>query len=346
MKRIAPGKFILALSGLLLLAFILAVVNGAFPIPAADFARLLLAPFSSSPADNPQHQMILSQLRLPRAILAGLVGACLAVSGAAMQGLFRNPLADPSLIGVSSGAMLGASIVIVLTGAWLSAGTAWNLSAVAAGAFAGGLLAAMIVYRLANRATGASVATMLLAGIAITAFAGAINSALEFFSDNDMLRRIGLWKMGGLDGANWSRVHIAALIVLPVTAILTRYHKALNALLLGESEARHLGVSVTAVKRQLFFLVALGVGAAVALAGLITFVGLIVPHIARLLIGPNHHYLLPAAALAGAILLLLADTLARVIIAPTELPVGVVTALLGAPFFISLLRQRRGTGPG
>jgi iron complex transport system permease protein len=201
-----------------------------------------------------------------------------------------------------------------------------------------------LVYRLATGVTGTSVATMLLAGIAITALAGAVSSLLEFFSDNEMLRRISLWRMGGLDGASWHRVAIASVAIGILLALLPRYSIALNALLLGESEARHLGLNVQSLKRELIVLVAFGVGTAVALAGTIAFVGLVVPHIMRMLIGPDHRSLIPASALAGAVLLLVADAFARTIVAPTELPIGVVTAVLGTPFFISLLRQRHEYG--
>ncbi|MFA7553816.1 MAG: iron ABC transporter permease [Spongiibacteraceae bacterium] len=341
MNRLAPQKLIISLIALLLAAFVIAIISGPTSIPLSDLAALVS---SSAASDNSQHTIIITQLRLPRALLAILVGAGLAVSGAAMQGLFRNPLADPSLVGVSSGAMVGASLMIVAGGSWLSSSSSLSLGTVAIGAFLGGVFAAILVYRLATSPNGTSVSTMLLAGIAITALAGALNHLLEFYTSNDMLRQISLWKMGGLDSANWVRVQVAAVVLIPVTILLCRYSKPLNALLLGESEARHLGISVERVKRQLIFLVALGVGTAVALTGLIAFVGLVIPHIVRLLIGPNHRYLLPASALAGAILLLLADAVARVVIAPTELPVGVVTSILGAPFFISLLRHRREYG--
>ncbi len=270
------------------------------------------------------------------------------MSGAAMQGLFRNPLADPSLIGVTAGASLGASLVIVL-GSTLSQGSMsllgyGGLSLISAGAFTGGLIAVFFVYRLASSGLGTSVATMLLAGIAITALTGALGSLLEFYSDNEMLRRISIWKMGGLDGANYPRLWLASVVTVAVLAALPRYAKALNALLLGESEARHLGIDVDRVKFSLIIWVAIGVGTSVAMVGTIAFVGLVVPHIVRMLIGPNHTYLLPASALAGAILLLLADTLSRVVIAPSELPVGIITAIIGVPFFVSLLRNRHHYG--
>ena len=295
-------------------------------------------------AQQPENRsaIIVNQIRLPRALLAGLVGALLGISGAAMQGIFRNPLADPSLIGVTAGASLGASLVIAGVGSGIHGLT--GLTLVSAGAFTGGMLAVILVYRLASSENGTSVATMLLAGIAITALAGAMSNILELFSSNEVLRRISLWRMGGLDGADYSRVALAAAIFLVVMTVLPRYATALNAFLLGESEARYLGVDVERTKTGIVLLVAIAVGASVAMAGTIAFVGLVVPHIIRLLIGPDHRYLLPASAIAGALLLISADIIARTLIAPTELPVGIVTACIGVPFFISLLHRRRDFG--
>ncbi len=321
------------------LAFLISLMSGAVQLSPAEVIATLL--HSGNAADS-RAEMIVNGIRLPRAVLAAMVGAILGISGAAMQGLFRNPLADPSLIGVTAGATAGASAVIVLGGTLL-AGSA-GLLLLSFGAFVGGALAVWLVYRLATTENGTSVANMLLAGIAITALAGSISSVLEFSSSNEMLRRISLWRMGGLDGADGGRAITALGAGFVLLIALPRYSKALNVLLLGESEARHLGIAVERMKTQLILLVAAGVGIAVALAGSIAFVGLVVPHIVRLLIGPDHRYLLPASALLGAALLLLADAVARIVIAPVELPVGIVTAVLGAPFFISLLRQRKAYG--
>lgn len=330
-----PAWLIGALAGLLVAAFIGELVLGAVRLPIASVVQALAHPTDrTGPA-----ALIVNAIRLPRALLTAMVGAILAISGAAMQGLFRNPLADPSLIGVTAGASVGASLAIVFGGA-LTVGVV-GLSLVSLAAFAGGALAVVLVYALATRATGTSVATMLLAGIAIGALAGAFTSLLEFYASNEMLRRISLWQMGGLDGASWPRVALIAGVAVIVLAALPRQADALNALLLGESEARHLGFAVARTRRVLIGLVAFGVGVSVALAGAIAFVGLVVPHIVRLVIGPNHRPLLLASALAGAVLLLAADTVARVAVAPTELPVGLLTALLGAPFFILLLRGSR-----
>ena len=288
-----------------------------------------------------QIQSIIMEIRLPRLILALLVGAVLAILGAVMQGLFRNPLADPSLIGVSGGASVGASIVIVAAGGAMLSPLA-GLSMVALGAFIGGVITTLLVYRVATSSLGTSVTTMLLAGIAIGAIAGAFNSLLSYFSDNQMLRQISVWQMGNLGGANWQKASLMAAVSLIIFSLLPSHAKSLNAFLLGESEARHLGIDVQRIKRQLIFLTALGVGVSVALAGLIGFVGLVIPHMVRLLIGPDHRALLPASALAGASLLLIADSIARVVVLPAELPTGILTALLGAPFFVVLLLKQRG----
>jgi iron complex transport system permease protein len=303
-------------------------------------AIMALLPSGSASASS-QASTILFDIRLPRVLLALCLGAILAISGAVMQGLFRNPLADPSLIGVSGGASVGASMVIVMAGGWVQSSAALGLSAVAMGAFTGGFIATILVYRLATSNIGTSVTTMLLAGIAIGAIAGALNSLLSYFADNDMLRQMSLWQMGNLSTANWSRVAIIAVVAVLLVGLFPRDSRALNALLLGESEARHLGIDVQRVKRRLIVLTALGIGTSVAMAGMIGFVGLVIPHAIRLLIGPDHRWLLPGSALAGAILLIVADSLARVVVAPTELPTGILTALLGAPFFVALLIQRR-----
>ena len=317
--------------------------SGAVDIPIQTIIDLGFEVFQSSYKDNVSQQVktILLDIRLPRICLAILIGAILAISGAVMQGLFRNPLAAPSLIGVSSGASVGASVVIVLAGAWLQSNAALGLSLVAVGAFIGSFLVTVLVYRLSTSALGTSVTTMLLAGIAVSALAGAVSGLLSYYADNEMLRQISIWQMGNLSTANWQRVLVLTVVAILVLSLFPRESKSLNALLLGESEARHLGIDVQQVKRKLILLTTLGIGTAVAIGGMIGFVGLIVPHIVRLLIGPDHRWLLPASALAGGVLLLLADTIARIIIAPTELPTGILTAILGAPFFIMLLVQQR-----
>ncbi len=344
MRRVSAQGLTILLWVSLPVAVMLGLNAGTVNIPIdviiQQSANLLLQSSSTDIHTN-QINTILFDIRLSRICLAFLIGAILAISGAVMQGLFRNPLAAPSLIGVSSGASVGASIVIVLAGTWLQNNALLGLSVVAVGAFVGSFLITLLVFRLSTSTLGTSVTTMLLAGIAISALAGAVNSLLSYFADNEMLRQISIWQMGNLSTANWTRVSIVAVVAVFVLVLFPRESKSLNALLLGESEARHLGIDVQRVKKKLILLTTLGIGTAVAVAGMIGFVGLIVPHMVRLLIGPDHRWLLPVSALAGGILLLIADTLARVIIAPVELPTGILTAILGAPFFIMLLIQQR-----
>jgi iron complex transport system permease protein len=271
-----------------------------------------------------------------------LVGAALAVSGAAMQGLFRNPLADPGLIGVSAGGALGAVSVIVL-GASVTASVAPSLAAgaVPIAAFVGALAATLLVKRLATRDGRTDVATLLLAGIAIQAVAMAGTGLLTYVADDEQLRTLTFWTMGSLGGATWqSLAYAAPLMVLSLLAIPLAA-AALNAMLLGESEAGHLGFDTERLKLVLVLLVAGAVGAAVAVSGIIGFVGLVVPHLLRLTLGPDHRALLPGSALLGATLLLLADLVARTVVVPAELPIGIITALVGGPFFIWLLVSRR-----
>ena len=327
---------------------------GPVPMDMQQLFQVLLHLFTDTSSLDPVMaglQTIVADIRLPRTLLAWIVGAGLAISGAAMQGLFRNPLADPSIIGVTSGASLGASIAVVIIGSSISASEQWGgLSILVLGAFVGGLLAVLTVYRLSTgssdhlASSSTSVATMLLVGIAITALAGAGNSLLAYMSDNETMRRISLWNMGGLDAASQPRVILAACIIVPAVFLLMRFSRQLDAMLLGESEARHLGVDVQRIKWSLVVIVAFAVASSVALAGVIGFVGLVVPHMLRMVIGPGHRRLLPYSALAGGLMLVAADIVARVILSPAEMPVGVITAILGAPLFIILLRQRRDYG--
>lgn len=317
----------------LFLSILCALKFGAILIPWLDVFSWVFSSLEAS-----QSSMIMSNLRLPRALLAAGIGALLASCGAAAQGLFRNPLADPSLIGVSAGASAGAGCVIVLLSSWPS--SLLGLSLISLGAFGGAMISVFLVYRLSTGVSGTSVTTMLLVGIAMSFIAGSITNVFEFMADSEMLRRISLWRMGGLDSADYYRVNIIAMVLLCVFFLLQKNASSLNVLLLGESEARHLGIDVACVKKTIILCIAAGVGVSVAFAGTIIFLGLVIPHIVRIFIGPNHRYLLPMSALSGAILLVLADTFARTLLAPSELPVGLVTSIIGAPIFISLLRRR------
>lgn len=334
----------IALGLLLVLVLWLSLALGPVSLPLGDTLRaalrLLGLPLATD-ASVQQAELILSQIRMPRTLLGLAVGMVLALCGVAMQGLFRNPLADPGLVGVSSGAALGAAVAIVGGAAFGGLPEAFAPYLLSACAFVGGLLVTALVYRLGRCDGQTNVATMLLAGIALTALAGAAIGLFTYLADDATLRTLTFWNLGSLNGASYARLWPLLLATLAVALWLPRRARALNALLLGESEARHLGFDVERLKRELVFCTALGVGAAVAAAGLIGFIGLVVPHLMRLLVGPDHRLLLPASALAGASLLLLADLVARLALAPAELPIGIVTALIGAPFFLYLLVRGR-----
>lgn len=338
-----PRPLLLALGVLLLLAFWLSLALGPLSLPLGDtlMAALRLLGLPVNGEGLQQAELILGQIRLPRSLLGLCVGAVLALSGVAMQGLFRNPLADPGLVGVAGGAALGAAIAIV--GGSLIGGlpTAWSPYLLSICAFGGGLLVTAIVYRFGRRDGQTHVATMLLAGVAMTAMSGAGVGLFTYLADDATLRSLTFWNLGSLNGASYPRLWPLLLVTLGVALWLPRRADALNALLLGESEARHLGFNVERIKLELVLCTALGVGAAVAAAGLIGFIGLVVPHLMRLLVGPDHRVLLPASLLAGASLLLLADLAARLVLAPAELPIGIITALLGGPFFLYLLVRGR-----
>lgn len=343
-QRVLRPAALVSLAVLLLGVALLSIAVGPVTIPPGEVLRALLHGAGlpvSAPA--PEHAAVVLEIRLPRTLLGLLVGAALALAGAAMQGLFRNPLADPSLVGVSAGAALAAVAVIVLGGHGLSILTdALGAFSVPLAAFAGGLLTTVVVYRLASRDGQTSVATLLLAGIAVNALCGAGTGLLTYLADDQQLRTLTFWSMGSLSGAGWSQLGSAAvLIALPLLA-LPLLARTLNALLLGEAEAGHLGIAVQPMQRLIVLLAALAVGAAVAVSGIIGFVGLVVPHVLRLAFGPDHRTLLPGAALLGGSLLLLADLLARILVTPAELPIGILTALLGGPFFLALLMHRRG----
>ncbi|MBB4867532.1 iron complex transport system permease protein [Pseudomonas nitritireducens] len=344
MTRIVTARPLFLLLGfLLLLVTWLSLALGPVSLPLGDtlraLAHMLGLPVSADGLG--QAELIVGQIRLPRTLLGIATGGVLALAGVAMQGLFRNPLADPGLIGVSSGAALGAAIAIVFGASIGGLPEAFAPYLLSACAFAGGLLVTALVYRLGRHNGQTSVATMLLAGIALTALAGALIGLFTYLADDATLRTLTFWNLGSLNGASYPRLWPLLLITLLVACWLPRRVNALNALLLGESEARHLGFDVERLKVELILCTALGVGAAVAAAGMIGFIGLVVPHLLRLIVGPDHRVLLPASMFGGAILLLLADLIARLALAPAELPIGIVTALIGAPFFLYLLIRGR-----
>ncbi|SEU00732.1 iron complex transport system permease protein [Pseudomonas graminis] len=334
---------LIALGMACLLAIWLSLALGPVSLPMMDTLRAVLHLVGVPVAEDnlQQAELIVGQIRLPRTLLGLAVGAVLALSGVAMQGLFRNPLADPGLVGVSSGAALGAAVAIVAGASFGGLPEPFQPYLLSICAFAGGLGVTAIVYRLGRRDGRTSVSTMLLAGVAMTALAGSVIGLFTYLADDASLRTLTFWNLGTLNGASYDRLWPLLLVCVAVILWLPRRAKALNALLLGESEAHHLGIDVQRLKRELILCIALGVGAAVAAAGLIGFIGLIVPHLVRLLTGPDHRVVLPASALAGATLLLFADIFARLVMAPAELPIGIVTVFIGAPFFLFLLVRGR-----
>lgn len=330
-------RLVLVGAAALLLAAAAALSTGAYPVSPAGVAAALAGGLHLAlpwPA-SPDAALVVLDLRLPRLLLAALVGGGLAITGAVMQALFRNPLADPALVGVSGGAALAAAAVLVLA----TAAPPWALPLAA---FAGGLAVTWVIYRLAHHQGRTLPATLLLAGIAINAMAGAGIGLMAYLADAQALRGLTFWLLGSLGRADWTALEVVAPLVLICLALLMREADALDLLSLGEAEARHLGVDVERMKRRLVVLVALIVGASVAVSGIIGFIGLMVPHLVRLVVGPDHRRLLPGSALFGAVLLIAADTVARGAAAPAELPVGILTALLGGPFFLWLLLRHRG----
>lgn len=285
-------------------------------------------------------QNIVLNIRLPRVVMAILVGSVLAMSGASLQGLCRNPLADPGLLGISSGAAAGAVLMIVFAKHIPFAEQA-GAYAISLSAFCGAAIATFSVYHLANRGGAIQIPMFLLAGVAINALCAAMISSLSFIADDQALRLITFWMMGSLASANWTSVGICLPIVLLVSIALFRKRHALNLILLGEANARFSGIDVERVKNQILWLNALAVGIAVSFSGIIGFIGLVVPHILRMSSDTNYRYLIINSALFGAILLICADICSRMAITPAELPIGILTSLIGAPFFIALLIQQK-----
>ncbi|MBU6520376.1 iron ABC transporter permease [Pantoea sp. B270] len=323
-------RWLMLMSISMLVCMLLAANLGAMP--------LSLRTLWQAPLSDLAWQIWLT-IRLPRVLLAVLTGMALAVSGAVMQGLFRNPLADPGLLGISSGAGLAVALSVVLP---LSLPPLLALWLPSLAAFAGSLVVTLLIFSF-SRLAQSQLARLLLVGIAINALCGAAVGVLSWLSNDQQLRQLSLWGMGSLTGAQWPSLLVCALLIIPVLLLVQTRARRLNLLQLGEEDAHYMGVDVKRTQRQLLVLSALLVGAAVAVSGIIGFVGLVVPHVMRFCLGSDHRWLLPGAALAGAILLLLADTLARTVVIPAEMPVGLLTSLLGGPWFLwQILRQQRG----
>ena len=345
----APGSIrrpnpalVLAILVLLLIAVaIISMTVGAAGIPLSR----LLAVFGFGAGDAAtiaRDEIVLWSIRLPRIVLAGLVGALLAAAGATMQGLFRNPLADPGLVGVSSGAALAAAVTIVVADRYVIGQLASiPFEILPFAAFCGALVTTMLLYRIATRYSRTSIAIFLLGGLAIAALANAGIGLLVFLSDDRQLRDITFWMLGSLGGATWSKAITIAPFLIGSLLVAGFIARGLDLLALGESEAFHSGIGVERLKRISIVLIAAATGAAVSVSGVIGFVGIVVPHLLRLIVGPAHRLLLPASILFGASLMMAADSVARVLAAPAEIPIGIITAVIGAPFFLYLLLRQR-----
>ena len=332
---LAIGASLLAV--LLILVSLVSVTLGPVNIPAGQVASIVLAPLGLELAPYSRtEQLVVEQLRLPRIIVAALVGMALGIAGATMQGLFRNPMADPGIIGVSAGGAAGAVLSIALGVSRLF------FLALPLFAFLGAMAAAFLVYGIAIAGGRVSMATLLLAGVAVSAFLGAIISAvLVLVPSNEALREILFWLAGGLDSRSWDHVHLSAPLILAGSGLIIVLSRDINLLMLGDDDAKSMGVRVGLIRPILIAAASLVTGVAVAVSGTIAFVGLVTPHMLRLVFGPDHRVLIPVSALGGASFLVIADTLARVVVQPAEFRVGIITSFVGAPFFLFLLMRNR-----
>lgn len=352
-----------SLSALLLIVSLLSIGSGQLPIAVDQVVTILadeagiqpdvsfsLGESFSYPAEYSTVQRgTLINIRLPRVVLGLLIGASLAAAGATIQGMFRNPLADPGLIGISAGSAFAAALVIVLGNTATLSPLVGRLDEIGVplrpiASFIGGVLTTLLIYRLATVNGRTSVPTMLLAGIALNALAGAGVGMLVAFADDSEIRDITFWQLGSLVDGSWERVETVVPFILISLVPMLWLSRPLNALLFGETEAEHLGFNIQRTKQFIIVLAAVAVGTGVAVAGIVGFVGLVVPHLIRLLAGPDHRYVIPGSMLLGAALLVGADLIARTIAEGREIPLGVVTALIGAPFFLYLLLKDRERG--
>lgn len=332
-----------SLSLLLVIVFLYALTIGAVSLTVGQMVGIVLHPLGIHLAEvTPVQETVFLDIRLPRLIETVLIGGALGLSGAALQGLFRNPLVEPGLVGVSSGAALGVVIVIVFGQGLMALLPAWMghyfLIIVA---FAGGLVATFVVYGLSQQYGRTQITLLLLAGVAIIGLSQAFIGLSIFYANESQARTYMFWTLGDLGGATWEKLWLAIpLITMPMAVLLT-CGRALNAMALGEAEAYHMGVHVERLKRVIVICCALAVGATVSLAGIIGFIGLVVPHMVRMTFGADHRLVLPGSILAGAILLIVSDILGRTAVQPAELPIGIVTAIIGTPFLLYLIRTAK-----
>lgn len=319
-----------------------ALYMGVYEFEKHSFFAIFQAIFNNDSSIPDSDKYVLLELRLPRIVMSILVGSALAVSGTCLQGMFKNPLASPDLIGITSGAMLFAAVSIVLGSHFKPyIPEVFHFSMLSIAAFLGALLTMTIVYRISTSNGKTNVVVMLLSGVAITAISFATTGFLIYLSKEEQLRDLTFWNLGSLGGATWTKNAILAAIILIAFLFLITKGKALNAMMLGERDAQHLGVPVEKIKKKIVVLTALLVGTCVAFSGNIGFIGLIVPYILRLLFKSNYHIILPMSAIFGSILLLTADTISRTIVPPSEIPIGILTAFMGAPIFIAILIRNK-----
>jgi iron complex transport system permease protein len=330
--------FLISLTGALAAMSVISVGIGAVSIPPLEVVKALTGVLNV----DARTEAIIHSIRLPRLVLGVVAGAVLGICGAAMQAFFRNPLADPGLLGISNGAAAAAGAYIIFGHAAVAVmPPEFARFGLPAAAFMGSLAAIYVLFIFGRRHGSIASLQMLLAGIAISALAGSILAYMTFISTDQELRTINFWMLGSLGSATWDQIAPSVILGIIASFGLRRIAAPLNAYLLGEREAYHLGVDIEALKRRVILLVAVGVGAIVAITGVIGFIGLVAPHIVRLFTGTDHRVVLPGSALMGALLIVAADSAARTVAAPAELPIGVLTSLFGAPFFLWLLKTRR-----
>jgi iron complex transport system permease protein len=334
--------FTVLITGLIGISLV-ATTIGAAGIPLPRLAAALGFNIGhADPAMLSRDQLVLWSIRIPRIAVAGMIGGLLALAGAIMQGLFRNPLADPALVGVSSGGAFAAAAAIVISdSAWGANLKFMQIELLPIAAFVGSLITTIVLYKIASREGRTSVAIFLLAGLAIAAIANAGIGLLVFVADDRQLRDITFWLLGSLSGATWPKASMLAPAVIVAFVAIPFIARGLDVLVLGEAEAFHTGIDVERLKKISIVLISAMTGVAVSICGVVGFVGIVVPHLLRITIGPGHRLLLPASTCLGAILLIGADTFARVLAAPAEVPIGILTAALGAPFFLFILLRQR-----
>tara|TARA_B100000780_G_scaffold278942_1_gene254522 strand:+ start:1227 stop:2267 length:1041 start_codon:yes stop_codon:yes gene_type:complete len=328
----------------LVISLLLTSGFGAVKIGITEIFNILIDKFGcSAPQVNQRLEAIWFSIRLPRVLLSALIGGSLSLAGSTMQGLFRNPLADPSVIGISSGAAMFAAMTIVWLVPLVGDSEFLGFSLLSITTFIGAALAAIFIFNIARYKGKTLVSTMLLAGIAINAIAGSVIGLLQFLATDLQLRDLTFWTLGSLAGASYTVVGIIAVVLIICIILIIPEYKSFNALTLGEHEAKLLGINTEKLKTKVIVLSALVVGVSVAFTGIIAFVGLVVPHIMRMIGGNDHRYVLPASLMGGALLLNITDTIARTTFAPVEIPIGVITSLIGAPLFLALLIHSKKT---